>query len=199
MKKTWLIAVALLGLCGSVPANAAPIGSGLGLVGDTVDAAMIRTIPDPYYGFGRICCHGLDAPFQVADGTADQKNYGSSFLLNVDNLSFDIDFLSAGGWQRGIVLRLSGLNFLPGQVLPFDLDIDTNIAGMTWSVGADYVDIHMDSIVRTSASYIRGSFNVTAIPEPEVILLLLTGLVALCGLSLARLRTAGSEARTGFQ
>lgn len=155
-------------------ASAAPVG----LVGDTIDAAVIRTITDPYYGGGRICCYGLDAPFQVLDGSADQRQYSSSFKLDVDNLSFDIDFLSFNRWQDGIVLRLSGLNFLPGQMLPFDLVLDTNLSGLTWSVGADFVDINLYSFRQTPTSYIHGHFAVAEIPEPGAALLLLAGLLA---------------------
>lgn len=151
-------------------ASATPIG----LVGDTIDAAVIRTIYDPFYGAGRVCCYGLDAPFQVADGDSDLKQYSNAFKLNIDNLSFDIDFLTQNGWQDGVVLRLSDLNFLPGQLVPFDLVLDTNLAGLTWSVGADYVDLNLYSIHQTPGSYIHGQFQV---PEPDTLLLILLGLV----------------------
>ena len=152
-------------------ASATPVG----LVGDTIDAAVIRTIYDPFYGVGRVCCYGLDAPFQVVDGDSDQKQYSSAFKLNVDNLSFDIDFLSLNGWQDGVVLRLSNLNFLPGQLVPFDLVLDTNLGGLTWTDGADYVDINLYSIHQTPDSYIHGQFQV---PEPDTLLLIVLGLVA---------------------
>jgi hypothetical protein len=147
----------------------------IGLVGDTIDAAVVRTIYDPFYGGGRVCCYGLDAPFQVVDGASDQKQYSGAFKVNVDNLSFDIDFLSLNGWQDGVVLRLSNLNFLPSELVPFDLVLDTNLAGLTWSVGADYVDINLYSIHQAPDSYIHGQFHV---PEPDTLLLILLGLVA---------------------
>ncbi len=158
---------ALLGL----NASASPVG----LVGDTIDAALIRTIFDPFYGVGRVCCNGLDAPFQVIDGVSDSKQYSSAFKLNVDNLSFDIDFLSSNGWQDGVILRLSNLNFMPGQLVPFDLVLDTNLIGLTWSIGADYVDINLYSIHQTPDSYIHGQFQV---PEPDTLLLIALGLFA---------------------
>lgn len=170
MKKLLGILVCLCAALSGINANAAPVG----LVGDTIDAAVIRTIPDPYYGVGRICCYGLDAPFVVANGTSDQKQYSSSFKLNVDNLSFDIDFLSQNSWQNGIVLRLSDLDFLPDMIVPFTLSLDTNLSGLTWTVGADYVDINLYSIHQTADSYIHGQFQV---PEPGTLLLLLAGLL----------------------
>jgi hypothetical protein len=151
-------------------ANATPIG----LAGDTIDAAVIRTIPDPFYGVGRVCCYGLDAPFQVADGNSDQKQYSGAFTLDVNNLSFDIDFLTQNGWQAGVVLRLSNLNFLPGQLVPFDLVLNSNLPGLTWSAGADFVDINLDSIQQTPNSYIHGQFQV---PEPGTLLLIFLGLI----------------------
>lgn len=150
-------------------ASATPVG----LAGDTIDAAVIRTIYDPFYGVGRVCCYGLDAPFQVVDGNSDQKQYSGAFILNVDNLSFDIDFLSSNGWQDGVILRLSSLNFLPGLLVPFNLALDTNLDGLTWSTGADYVDINLYSINQTPDSFIHGQFHV---PEPDTFLLIALGL-----------------------
>jgi hypothetical protein len=171
MRKLLGVTLLMSAALGGFNANATPIG----LAGDTIDAAVIRTIYDPFYGGGRICCYGLDAPFQVVDGNSDQKQYSGAFKLNVDNLSFDIDFLSLNGWQDGIVLRLSDLNFLPGRLVPFALVLDTNLAGLTWSVGADYVDINLYSIRQTPESYIHAQFQV---PEPDTLLLISVGLVA---------------------
>lgn len=171
MKKLLGVMVFMWGTLWGFNVSATPVG----LVGDTVDAAVIRTIYDPFYGVGRVCCYGLDAPFQVVDGNSDQKQYSSAFKLNVDNLSFDIDFLSLNSWQNGVVLRLSNLNFLPDQLVPFDLVLDTNLGGLTWNVGADYVDINLYSIQQTPGSYIHGQFQ---IPEPDTLLLMLMGLVA---------------------
>ena len=50
----------------------------IGLEGDEIDAAMIRTIDHPFYGVGRICCYGLDSSFVVENGLSDQKQYSSS-------------------------------------------------------------------------------------------------------------------------
>ena len=171
MRKLLSVAVFMWSALWGFNASATPVG----LAGDTIDAAVIRTIYDPFYGVGRVCCYGLDAPFQVVEGNSDQKQYSSAFKLNVDNLSFDIDFLSLNGWQNGVVLRLSNLNFLPGQIVPFDLVLDTNLGGLTWNVGAGYVDVNLYSIHQTPASYIHGQFQV---PEPDTLLLILLGLVA---------------------
>jgi len=171
MKKLLGLVVSMWVALWGLNANAAPVG----LAGDSIDAAVVRTIFDPFYGVGRVCCYGLDAPFQVVNGNSDQKQYSSAFKLDVDNLSFDIDFMSLNGWQNGVVLRLSDLNFLPGQIVPFALVLDTNLGGLTWSVGADYVDINLYSIHQTPDSFIHGQFHV---PEPDTILLILVGLVA---------------------
>lgn len=191
--KKWLSVAACMGSAfWGLSASATPVG----LAGDTIDAAVVRTIYDPFYGVGRVCCYGLDAPFQVVDGASDQKQYSSTFTLDVDNLSFDIDFLSQNGWQAGVVLRLSGLNFLPGEILPFDLVLDTNLPGLTWSAGADYVDIDLYSIHQTPDSYIRGRFQV---PEPDTFLLVLLGLSAAWvvrakrGWNQSRSKEAGSD------
>lgn len=170
MKKLLVLIVFVWSALWGVNANAVPVG----LLGDTIDAAVVRTIHDPFYGIGRVCCYGLDAPFQVVDGVSDQKQYSGAFKLNVDNLSFDIDFLSSNGWQNGVVLRLSGFNFLPGQILPFDLILDSNLNGLTWSVGADYIDINLYSIRQTPNSYIHGQFLVS---EPGIASLIVAGLI----------------------
>lgn len=171
MKRLIGLAVSMWVAFWGLNANSAPVG----LVSDTIDAAVIRTIYDPFYGVGRVCCYGLDAPFQVFDGNSDQKEYSGAFKLDVDNLSFDIDFMSLNGWQDGVVLRLSDLNFLAGHIVPFGLVLDSNLDGLTWSVGADYVDINLYSIHQTPDSYIHGQFKV---PEPGTVLLTLVGLVA---------------------
>lgn len=59
------------------------------LAGDTIDAAMIRTV-DTGYGLGRIHGYGLDGPYVVAEGAADRQQYSSAFTLDVDGGSFAI-------------------------------------------------------------------------------------------------------------
>lgn len=144
----------------------------MGLVGDEIDAAMIRTIYSPLYGSGRICCYGLDAPFTVQNGTADQQQYSSSFLLDVNDFNFQVDYIGFGGWQDGIVLRLSDLDFDGGGLLS-GLVIDTNVSGLTWSFGEDYVDLNIGGTKQNSGLYISGTFQVSNVPEPSGISLLL--------------------------
>jgi len=142
----------------------------IGLEGDEIDAAMIRTIDDPFYGSGRICCYGLDAPFVVENGLGDQQQYSSSFLLNVESFSFNIEYISQfGSWQEGLVLRLSDLDFGGAQILE-GLSIDTNVDGLTWFAGENFVDIHLGGTEQ--GGFINGSFLVASVPEPSSLLLL---------------------------
>ena len=134
--KHLLLALALLT---ATAAHAGPTT----LVGDQIDAAMIRTI-DTGYGLGRIFGYGLDAPFVVQDGNADQHQYSSAFKLDVDGNKFSIRFLQLAGWQDGIVLRLSDLDFSPiGSVLS-SVSVNTNLAGYTLTTGADWIDLGLE-------------------------------------------------------
>ena len=149
----------------------------VGLEGDVIDAAMIRTIESPFYGSGRICCYGLDSPFVVENGSGDQKQYSSSFLLDVNSLSFDINYIGLGGWQEGIVLRLSDLDFDNNSNYLSDLVINTNVAGLTWLVGVDYIDLNIGGTKQDEGLYISGTFIVTSVPEPTSFSLLLLAFI----------------------
>ncbi len=155
------------------------IADSFGLEGDSVDASVIRTIYDPFYGVGRISGYGLDSPFVVSQGSTDQKEYSGAFILNVDNLSFDVDFLSSNSWQDGTILRISDLNFSSNLLTNFNLIVQTNLSGLTWSQGSDYVDINLFSIHQEPSSYIHGQFVVTSIPEPSNLALLMVGLLCI--------------------
>lgn len=162
-----------------------------GLVGDTVDASVIRTIYDPFYGVGRINGYGLDSPFVVAQGNSDQKEYRGAFILNVDNLSFDVDFLSSNSWQDGIILRISDLNFSSNLFTSFSLQIQTNLSGLTWTQGSNFVDINLFSFHQEPISYIHGQFVITSIPEPSNLALLMIGF--LCTVMLNKRRQSISN------
>lgn len=163
----------------SMEAGATPIG----LSGDTIDVAVIRTIHDSFYGSGRILNNGLDEPFQVVDGNSDKKKYSGAFIIDVDSLSFYIDFLSLNSWQEGTVLRISDLDFIPNETVPFSLDIETNIGGLTWCTGVDYIDIDLFSIRQNADSFIRGELVVAPVPEPATFSMLFAGLAGLLRVS----------------
>lgn len=153
--------------------SAKAISLPIGLEGDEIDAAMIRTIEHPFYGSGRICCYGLDSAFVVENGPGDQKQYSSAFLLDVDSLSFDINYIGLGGWQEGIVLRLSDLDFTNNLGYLSDLIIDSNVTGLTWLVGDDYIDLNLGGTRQDAGLYISGTFVVARAPEPSIFSLLL--------------------------
>ncbi|HNM22711.1 MAG: PEP-CTERM sorting domain-containing protein [Betaproteobacteria bacterium] len=167
--KHLLLALALLT---ATAAHAGPTT----LVGDQIDAAMIRTI-DTGYGLGRIFGYGLDAPFVVQDGNADQHQYSSAFKLDVDGNKFSIRFLQLAGWQDGIVLRLSDLDFSPiGSVLS-SVSVNTNLAGYTLTTGADWIDLGLGGTHFTANTYFIGTFDVSSVPEPTPLALVSLGLL----------------------
>ncbi|MCV2419420.1 PEP-CTERM sorting domain-containing protein [Paucibacter sp. DJ2R-2] len=176
MKVKNLIVASVLGALHSGFASAGP------LTGDFVDVAMLRTI-DTGYGLGRITGYGLDSPFQVVEGDADKKQYSSSFTIDVDGAGFEILFISTAGWQDGIVLRLSDLDFAPGSSFSsFSLLADSNLLGYTLSFGKDFVDIGLGGTSYGPSTYFRGTFIV---PEPSTTAIL--G-IALAALTLTRTR-----------
>lgn len=155
------------------------VADSYGLEGDSVDASVIRTIYDPFYGVGRINGYGLDSPFVVSQGNSDQKEYSGAFILNVDNLSFDVDFLSSNSWQEGLILRISDLNFSSNLLTSFSLVVQTNLSGLTWTQGSDFVDINLFSFHQEPRSYIHGQFVITSVPEPSNLALLMVGLLCI--------------------
>lgn len=163
------------------------------LAGDTIDAAIVRTV-DSGYGLGRIYGYGLDAPFIAAEGTADQRQYSSAFTINVDGGAFDIRFLNSAGWQDGIVLRLSDLNFSPiGTSFLSGLTVDTNLVGYGLTIRPDSIDLALGGTHFDSSTYFAGKFNVSAVPEPSSLALLTLGLI---GIASTTRRTRCSQPRT---
>ena len=150
-----------------------------GLAGDSIDAAMIRTI-DNGYGLGRIMGYGLDEAFVVVDGDVDRRKYSSVFTLDVDGDGFLIQFLGNAGWQDGTLLRLSDLDFGdPGTGVLSSVDVSTNLSGVTFSSAANSIDIHLGGTRFTTQTYLRGTFVVAPVPEVGTLALLGLGLMAL--------------------
>jgi len=149
------------------------------LVGDTVDAAMVRTV-DTGRGLGRIMGFGLDNPFVVEDGAADQKRYSVAYSLDVDGDRFVMDYLNSFQWGAGIVFRLTDLNFSNGAALQ-SLVVDTNLVGYGLTVGADFVEINLANVRGTRDAYFSGQFvtAAAAVPEPSSVALLALGLAGL--------------------
>ncbi len=162
----------ILGVIITTAANA----QSLNLAGDSIDVAMIRTI-DNGYGLGRIHGYGLEGPFVVADGMADQRQYSSAFTIDVDGGKFSINFITMAGWQDGTVLRLSDLDFSPpGTSFLSSLTVNTNLLGYSLNVGPDSVDIGLGGTHFNNDTYFNATFNVTPVPEPETYAMMLAGL-----------------------
>ena len=154
---------------------AANAQAGVSLVGDVIDAGMYRTI-DTGRGVGRIVGFGLDQPFMVEEGAADTKQYSVAYSLNVDGGGFAIDYLNSFSWGSGIVFRLSDLDFSNGGVLK-SLVVDSNMAGYTLNVGADFIEINLSGVRGTRDAYFNGHFvTASQVPEPSSIALLALGL-----------------------
>jgi hypothetical protein len=149
------------------------------LVGDTIDAAVIRTV-DNGYGLGRVYGYGLEGPFTVVEGAKDKQTYSAAFELDVDGDRFRVQFIDFAGWQDGTVLRLSGLDF-SGVEPSFlsSLTVDTNLLGYGLTVGRDFVDLGLGGTKFTADTYFSAQFNVAAVPEPSALLLGFAGALAL--------------------
>ena len=147
------------------------------LAGDTIDVSMNRTV-DTGYGTGRIFGFGLEGPYTVVDGIADRQQYSGVFTIDVDGSSFMVQFLTMGGWQDGIVLRLAGLDFTPmsGYELT-NLTINSNLVGYSLVTGTNFIDIGLGGTQFQPSTFLTGSFGVAPAPEP--------GTAALFGLAMA--------------
>lgn len=148
------------------------------LTGDLVDAGMYRTV-DTGRGIGRITGFGLDAPFVVAEGASDRKQYSVAYGLDVDGDRFGIDYLNSFSWGTGIVFRLEDLDFSNGAILE-SLMVDTNMVGYVLSVGTDFVEIDLSGVSGTRDAYFNGQFitaHTAQVPEPSSLALLMLGAV----------------------
>ena len=152
------------------------------LEGYKVDAYMERT-RDSGYGLGRIDGYGLDAPFEVQTGTADEKQYSSAFKLNVDKDKFVIDFISYAGWQDGTVFNLVQPDWATTTLENFwyGLGSDTNIDGLGIDIGYGWVKLDFSNTHFTEDSYFIGYFNYQEVdvPEPASYILLIIGLLCI--------------------
>lgn len=168
-KTTWV------GLMATITMHAGATG----LAGDSIDAAIIKTI-DTGYGVGRVMGFGLDEAFTVVDGSSDLRKYSTAFTLDVDDQGFVIQFLKTAGWQAGTILRLSDMDFGdPGTRALSGVDLDTNLAGVSFTSGANYLDIQWGGTQFDSETYLHGTFVVAPVPEAGTFALLALGLVGL--------------------
>lgn len=158
------------------------------LSGDQIDAEMIRTV-DTGYGLGRIYGYGLESPFIVQDGAADERQYSSTFYLNVDGDKFNIRFTTSAGWQEGILFRLSDLDFngLTPNALT-SLTVDTNLLGYTLNIGTDFVEVGLGGTQFNSNTYFTGTFSVSQVPIPAAAWLFGSGLMGFAGAAYRRHR-----------
>jgi len=164
------------------------------LAGDEIDAGMFRTV-DYGDGLGRILGYGLDAPFIVQNGFGDAKNYAGIFVLNVEALYFEVDFISRGSWAEGVVLRLTDFDFLevPFPVYLAELAlIQSNLVGdFTVTHTADSIEVAWGRTSFNEDTYLKVFFPpspVAAIPEPETWALMVAGLAGVGAVARRRRR-----------
>jgi hypothetical protein len=164
------------GLLLTLNVNATPYS----LEGFTIDAYIERTV-STYYPLGRINGYGLDAPFEVIEGSSDKKQYSSTFTLDVDKDQFTIDFISTAGWQNGIIFNLIQPDYATTTTAGFwsTLDTDTNIDGLNIDFGLGWLKIDFSNTHFTKDSYFTGHFNSQKVPEPAVLVLLIIGLLGI--------------------
>jgi len=166
------------------------------LVGDEIDAGIYFTV-DTGYGVGRVVGYGLDAPFIVQSGSGDAKTYSSAFVLNVEALHFEVDFISLAGWQEGTVLRLTDFDFLETPY-PVNLagiaSVQSNLVGdFTVTNTADSIEVAWGGTTFNEDTYLKVFFltapvDVSAIPEPETWTLMVAGLAGLGAVASRRRR-----------
>jgi hypothetical protein len=151
---------------------------------------------DTRYGLGRIFGYGLDGPFTVENGFGDAKTYSSVFVLNVEALYFEANFLASASWQEGIVLRLTDFDFreIPYPVYLSGLAlIQSNLVGAsTVTNTADSIEVAWGGTSFSEDTFLRVFFPpspVPAVPEPETWVLMVAGLA--CAGTVARRRRRG--------
>ena len=111
---------------------------------------------------------------------------------NVDGNSFSIDFLTSAGFQDGIKLRLSDLDFSPAGSTLASVNVNTNLSGYTLTVGSDWIDILLGGTHVTNETYFIGTFDGSPVPEPTSIALFSLGLL---GVSALRKRTRNPKVK----
>ncbi|MDO9312965.1 MAG: PEP-CTERM sorting domain-containing protein [Burkholderiaceae bacterium] len=132
------------------------------------------------YGLGRITGFGLEAPFTVIDGDADKQEYSSAFTIDVDGSGFKVQFLTRAGWQDGVLLRLSDLDFKSGSGNELkDLTVSSNLSGYSLAVGSDYIDIGLGGTQFLPSTYLSVAFGAAPVPEPGTLALFSLALAAL--------------------
>ncbi len=154
------------------------------VAGDEIDIGVYFTV-DTGYGIGRVNGYGLDGPFIVENGFGDQKTYSGTFAINVDALSFEVDFLTLAGWQEGVVLRLTDFDFLE---VPFPVYlgigyVESNLVG-SFSVTNtnDSIEVAWGGTHFDENTYLKvffGASPVAAVPEPETWALMVAGLASM--------------------
>ena len=163
------------------------------VAGDEIDIGVYYTV-DTGYGVGRISGYGLDAPFIVENGFGDEKIYSSIFAINVDALNFEVDFLTLAGWQEGVVLRLTDIDF---REIPYPVQVgigyvESNLVGaFTVTNTADSIEVAWGGTHFDENTYLKvffGASPVTPVPEPEMWVLMLAGLSVVSAVARRRRR-----------
>ena len=167
------------------------------VAGDEIDIGIYSTI-DNGYGIGRVLGYGLDGPFVVENGYGDQKIYSSVFAINVDALSFEVDFLTLAGWQDGVVLRLTDFDFRE-IAYPVVLGVgyvESNLVGsFTVTNTDDSIEVAWGGTQFNEDTYLKVFFGASQVaqpvPEPETWALMLAGLASMGALARRRRRREG--------
>jgi len=179
MKKIILAVSALIS--SSVFASTQP-----SLVGVSVDAYVSA------YGANRLNAYGLDGPFVVADGNSDAKQFGDSFIINIDASSFEVDFFFTGQFSPDAKLTLADLNFnADAPVVITGLTVDTNLQGVQYTTTDQGVQINLGGIDIDDQKYFAAKFltgPAPAVPEPSTSALMLVGLAMGAALPLIKRR-----------
>ena len=123
-------------------------------------------------------------------GAGEEGNFAFNQFYDYDALSFDIRSTSdfCGLWTCNaidtVTLSLSSLDFTSGALT--NVLLDTNLTGVSFVFGADFVDFTWNEQAITTGTYLSAIFETSSVPEPSIAFLLATGLIGIVGMARRR-------------